>query len=80
MPYLVIYFSDEKPVLSGAPQGTILGPLLFIFYISDSPDFCKTENVSIKLYADDLKSYIVHKNEPQKLASLQIFIDKLSIY
>ena len=73
-----LFFSDEKPVLSGASQGTILGSLLFIFYISDSPDFCKIENVSIKLYAD-LKSYIVHKNEPQKLASLQIFIDKLSI-
>jgi len=32
------------------------------------------------MFADDLKAYVIHKNEPQKLASLQKFIDNLSRY
>ena len=41
-----------KDVLSGIPQGTVLGPLLFIFYINDLPDSIKS---FAKLFADDLK-------------------------
>jgi len=46
--------SDWSSVTSGTPQGTILGPLLFLLYINDI-----TECVSstIKLYADDTEIY-----------------------
>ena len=42
--------SEWAPVVSGTPQGTILGPILFASYINDIAD-CVSSN--IKLYADD---------------------------
>ena len=46
--------SGSKPVTSGVPQGSVLGPILFVIYINDLPDVIQC---FIKLFADDSKLY-----------------------
>ena len=52
--------SSETEVVSGVPQGTVLGPLLFLVHINDLPDHV-TSNV--RLFADDCLLYRQIKSE-----------------
>ena len=42
--------SDTCPTMSGVPQGSVLGPCLFLLYINDMSDMIES---NIRLFADD---------------------------
>ena len=57
--------SAVKEVTSGIPQGSVLGPIMFIIYINDLPDVV---NSYVKIFADDTKLFrIIANNEDQQL-------------
>ena len=65
--------SVHKPVISGIPQGSVLGPLLFVVYINDLPEVVKS---NILLFADDINIFVQVKSIEDSLL-LQRDIDAL---
>ena len=71
--------SNWHKVTSGIPQGSVLGPLLFVLYVNDLPDLTKSNTF---LFADDIKIFraITNKNDQdilqQDLSILEQWSDK----
>ena len=67
-------FSSLLPVLSGVPQGSVIGPLLFLLFFDDITKTVPQVQGSsgVKLFADDTKLYASNPND------LQIYTDHMS--
>ena len=69
-------FSNFSPVISGVPQGSVIGPLLFLIYINDLPNIIKPP-IYASLFADDAK--ILYSFKPtESCLPLQCALDELS--
>ena len=54
------HLSKHLPVSCGVPQGSILGPLLFLLYVNDIP--FSSKRLSFVLFADDTNIFLSHPN------------------
>ena len=66
--------SDWTSVYSGVPQGSIIGPLLFLLYISD---IVEDIDSSIRLFADDTILYIIVDNPVEAANQLNSDLSKI---
>ena len=68
--------SNLRNVNIGVPQGSILGPLLFILYINDFPDVCR--EASTLLYADDTAIFFQSSNADELQSMLDSYLPLIS--
>ena len=68
--------SSLQGVRCGVPQGSILGPILFITFVNDLPD--RLAHTKFKLYADDTLIYSMGKSYEENAISLNRDLSSLS--
>ena len=69
-------FSKWLNVLSGVPQGSILGPLLFLIFVNEIPRWIVND---MKMFADDTKLW-TRISSPEDSESLQLDLDSLAAW
>jgi len=71
--------SDLQPIISGLPQGSILGPLLFLIYINDIYS-CIDVSSSIGLYEDDSTLHTSGHTIQSVQSDLQSCLDRINYW
>ena len=64
--------SEAENIICGVPQGSILGPVLFLIFMNDL--LLNIDNVLTDLYADDTTLYYIDKSQSKKISNDQELI------
>ena len=70
--------SDAKNISCGVPQGSLIGPLLFLLYVNDMQNAVK--HGSIRMYADDTNIFYFGKNSMEINAYIQSDMTNLEMW
>ena len=76
--HMTVIDGRASSLLPGLPQGSFLGPLLFIIYINSAPSVTDART-TVQLYADDMKCYRVIDNGADA-AQLQRYLLRLTCW
>ena len=68
--------SNKIELKAGTPQGSALSPLLFIFYVNDTPK--APPGVFTSKFADDMGAWAIQKQEKRAEKFIQTYLDSLS--
>ena len=78
--------SDIRSITCGVPQGSILGPLLFLLYVNDLPNISDilftimfADDTSMFINGNDLKAMETQLNSELKEVSIWLQVNKLSL-
>ena len=71
-------FSDYLNVIFGVPQGSILGPILFIIFIADL--FFIIDDLDYASYGDDTTPYVCKKNMTEAMILLEAHMNKIFMW
>ena len=71
--------SSVVPVRSGVPQGSVLGPLLFLIYIDDLPGYITNPGSKANLFADNVLLYHII-SQAADYATLQMAISSIEAW
>ena len=70
--------SDPVAVKYGVPQGSILGPLLFLLYINDITNCYSGEDCKFVLYADDTNIFVIGPSQEATYLKANLILEQVS--
>ena len=72
--------SELKSIEFGVPQGSVLGPLLFLLYINDIVNCINDENCNLVLYADDTNVFVADISKEAAIEKANKLLMKINEY